>query len=52
MKTQLIICTHGRFGEELLRSAEMIAGPMKDIKVFRCCREWILLTYAVRWNLI
>lgn len=34
MKIQLILCTHGRFGEELLRSAEMIAGPMNDIKVF------------------
>lgn len=30
-KKNLLICTHGRFGEELLCSAEMIIGPMADV---------------------
>ena len=34
MDKEIIICTHGRFGEELVHSAEMIVGPIKDIKVF------------------
>lgn len=31
---KIIICTHGKFGEELVHSAEMIVGPIKDIEVF------------------
>jgi Phosphotransferase system, mannose/fructose-specific component IIA len=26
-----IVCTHGKFGEELVRSAEMIAGKMNNV---------------------
>lgn len=28
----IIILTHGRFGEELVKSAEMIMGPMESVK--------------------
>ena len=34
MNKEIVICTHGKFGEELVHSAEMIVGPMKNIKVF------------------
>lgn len=30
-KLTIIVATHGRFGEELVRSAEMIAGAMTDV---------------------
>lgn len=29
-----LICTHGRFGEELIKSAEMIGGTLKDVYAF------------------
>ena len=29
-----MVCTHGRFGEELLKSAAMIIGEVKDVKAF------------------
>ena len=29
-----MLCTHGRFGEELIRSAEMITGPLKNVQAF------------------
>lgn len=35
----LIIGTHGRFGEELVKSAEMIMGNMENIKVFSLMPE-------------
>ena len=31
---RLVICTHGHFGEEIIKSAEMIIGPMKGVDVF------------------
>ena len=34
MNKEIVICTHGKFGEELVHSAEMIVGPMKNIKIF------------------
>ena len=34
MKKMLMLCTHGRFGEELIRSAEMITGPLKNVQAF------------------
>lgn len=34
MKNQILLCTHGRFGEEMIRSAEMIIRPMKHAKAF------------------
>lgn len=30
----LYICTHGRFGEELVKSAEMIYDKLEDVQVF------------------
>ena len=31
---RVLLCTHGKFGEELKRSAEMIAGTLDRVKVF------------------
>ena len=31
---KIIIGTHGKFGEELIKSAEMIIGNLENIKVF------------------
>ncbi|WP_055666007.1 PTS sugar transporter subunit IIA [Desnuesiella massiliensis] len=31
-KLNIVIATHGRFGEELIRSAEMIVGKMENVK--------------------
>ncbi|WP_434309808.1 PTS sugar transporter subunit IIA [Hominifimenecus sp. rT4P-3] len=31
---KILICTHGKFGEELKRSAEMIAGSMDKVETF------------------
>ena len=31
---KVIVCTHGRFGEELLKSAEMIVGPLQGYKSY------------------
>lgn len=33
-KVKIFVCTHGKFGEELMRSAEMIAGPFPDAVSF------------------
>ena len=33
-KSKLFVCTHGRFGEELIRTAEMIVGEIKDVTPF------------------
>lgn len=30
----LLVCTHGRFGEELIRSCEMITGCLSDVYSF------------------
>lgn len=30
----VFVCTHGRFGEELIKSAEMIAGEAEDVFSF------------------
>ena len=30
-KLNIIVATHGRFGEELVKSAEMIIGPTENI---------------------
>lgn len=29
---KVIVCTHGNFGEELIKSAEMIVGPLPNFK--------------------
>lgn len=31
MEMKILVCTHGRFGEELIRSAEMIGGKLRNI---------------------
>ena len=31
-KFNIVIGTHGRFGEELVKSASMIAGDMSNVK--------------------
>lgn len=30
----IFVCTHGRFGEELIKSAEMIAGEVENVYAF------------------
>ena len=30
----IFVCTHGRFGEELIKSAEMIAGKSENVYSF------------------
>ena len=30
MYKKVLVCTHGRFGEELIKSVEMIAGPLTN----------------------
>lgn len=34
MSNQLIICTHGEFGKEMVRSAEMIVGKLEGVYSF------------------
>lgn len=34
MSNQLIICTHGEFGKEMIRSAEMIVGKLEGVYSF------------------
>lgn len=34
MKKKIILCTHGRFGEEILESAKMIVGELNDVLTF------------------
>lgn len=31
---KIIVCTHGRFGEELIKSAEMIVGSLDKIQTY------------------
>ena len=31
---RIVVCTHGSFGEEIIKSAEMIIGPMENVDVF------------------
>ena len=31
MEMKILVCTHGRFGEDLIRSTEMIGGKLKNI---------------------
>lgn len=31
---KLIVCTHGNLGEEILKTSEMLVGPIDDVKVF------------------
>lgn len=38
-QNKILILTHGRFGEELVKSAEMIVGEIKNIKVFSLMPE-------------
>lgn len=33
LSKRLLICTHGRFGEEIIKSAEMIIGHIEDVDV-------------------
>ncbi|WP_152657230.1 PTS sugar transporter subunit IIA [Oceanobacillus sp. CFH 90083] len=39
VKPWILIVTHGKFGEELKRSAEMIMGQMQDIYCFSLLEE-------------
>jgi len=39
MEKVLLLGTHGRFGEELIRSAEMILGKMKNVRSFSLLPE-------------
>ena len=32
-KFNIVIATHGRFGEEIVKSAEMITGKMENVQV-------------------
>ena len=51
MNKEIVICTHGKFGEELVHSAEMIVGPMKNIEKFsRYCLQLIRLLTEVKSN--
>lgn len=34
MKRQLVVITHGYFGKEMIRSAEMIIGKMENVQSF------------------
>lgn len=34
MSNQLIICTHGEFGKEMIRSAEMLVGKLEGVYSF------------------
>ncbi len=34
MEKMILLGTHGRFGEELIKSAELILGEMKDVRSF------------------
>ena len=34
MENMILLGTHGRFGEELIRSAELILGEMKNVRSF------------------
>lgn len=36
---QVLVLTHGDFGKELLRSAEMIIGPLKNVRAFSLVPE-------------
>ena len=38
-KSKMFVCTHGRFGEELIRTAEMIVGEIKDVTPFSLLPE-------------
>ena len=31
---EIVLLTHGEWGEELIKSAELIVGPLKNIKCF------------------
>lgn len=31
---KIVICTHGSFGEEMIKSAEMIVGELQEVKAF------------------
>lgn len=44
----ILILTHGRFGEELIRSAEMIVGPMEGVVAVSCEAEDEPLGYQRR----
>ncbi|MBC7250408.1 MAG: hypothetical protein H5T62_08980 [Anaerolineae bacterium] len=37
--TQIVVVTHGRLGEELLRTAEMILGPQEGVHVVSLLAE-------------
>ena len=43
-KFNIVIATHGRFGEELVKSAEMITGKWKTYRCCLCCRPCLLRT--------
>ncbi len=35
-KRTVLICTHGKFGEEIIESAKLIIGPMENVFCFLC----------------
>ncbi len=41
----IILLTHGRWGEELIKGAEMIAGPIKNIYAFSLFPEQPIKNY-------
>ncbi len=43
---KLLICTHGKFGEELLTSAQMIVGPLENVQAFSLMPEMSADEYA------
>lgn len=42
---KIIVLTHGKFGEELLRSAEMIIGPLSNVYSFSLMPEMSAESY-------
>lgn len=42
-KFNIVIGTHGRFGEELVKSAQMIAGSMEHVKTCSLLPEYLLI---------
>lgn len=43
---RIVVATHGKFGEELLKSAEMIIGKQKDIKTCSYLEGMTLESFA------
>ena len=46
-KFNIVIGTHGRFGEELVKSASMIAGDMSHVKTCSLLPEYSFEEYMM-----